>query len=115
MIKVNIEVGLYNIDELEEDVRDKVLSEHRDFLLSMFDAGEYDWDMDYETYRDNLTEEDIIENINANEYLYYVDGTMAYTIRYTGKHERAGERVFLVNGTVHTEPREYLLNDKENT
>jgi len=115
MIKVNIEVGLYTIDELEENARDKAITEHREFLLGMFDAGEYDWDIEYDTYKDNLTEEDIIESIDANECLYYIDGTTPHTIRYMGKHERAGEHVLLVDGTVPVEPKEYLLNEKKNT
>ena len=114
MIKVNVEVVLYTIDELKEEARYTALKEHRDVLLSMFDVKDYDWDMDYDTYKEGLTDFYVIEMIEANEYLYYANGVMARTKEYTGKHERTGDHILIIkeSDVVYADPKEYILKSK---
>lgn len=50
-------------------------------------------------YAKQLTKKDVIENIIANDYIYFQDGSMAQTISYVGAHPRAGESIFTFKGS----------------
>ena len=99
MKTINIAVTIYTIDELEDEARELAIQEHRDFLVDVFNEDMYDecFEMTQEKYEEELTEEDVVENIKINDYRYYANGEMARTLRYTGKHPRSGEHVLIHN------------------
>lgn len=111
MTTVNIKINLYSFDELSEKAKTKAIDEHRQFLLSVmqpndFISGiaEYDtpeelqkaYDAEYDYYL--MNDEPIIENIKANEYLFFENGELAHTVHYCGKHPLSGKTFFYISG-----------------
>jgi hypothetical protein len=68
MKKVNVEIELYELDELCEESRERAIREE-------LDDGIYE--------DDELTEEQAIEDIKLNNYLFYEDGELANLTHYT--------------------------------
>ena len=96
MKKVNVEIKLYQFNELSEEAKEKAIDEHRDFLLSTmserdFISGDpehdtkeelkemYNTEYDYILYNNDA----VIENIEANEYYFFTSGELANTVTYT--------------------------------
>lgn len=90
MKELNIKLNLYSIDELEGKAKRKAIEEHRQFLLSVmvpddFISGDPNYDTkenlqqqyesEYECYL--MNDEPIIEDIQINDYLFFLDGTLA--------------------------------------
>ena len=48
-----------------------------------------------------MNDKPIIENIEANNYLFFENGKLAPTVHYCGVHPLAGETHFIFNGTAH--------------
>ena len=71
-----VSINLYKFEELNKEAQEKAIQEHADFLL--------------ETDREEFEREDIIDNIIVNEYYFFEDGELAYTIKYTNNHPQAG-------------------------
>ena len=107
MIDVNIK--LYEYKELKKDAQLLAYNDHREFLLSTYQANNYDssFNMTYNKYKAQLRKCDVIESIEINEYLFFTDGTLTNTISYCGKHPRAGENIFIFKGV------EYPYNLKQ--
>ena len=85
-----VTINLYSFSELNDAAKEKAIFEHGAFLDSMPD--------DYENEDGNLvseyvdhTEEEIIESIEMNEYLFFADGDMANVTQFCGKHPKAGK------------------------
>lgn len=91
-------INLYSFNELNKDAQEKALIDHASFLSSIpikveNENGELvDEYMDYER-------EDVIENIEINEYLFFFDGELADCITYTGEHPKSGVTEFHFHGT----------------
>ncbi len=100
MIVVNIPIKLFRLAELDEDARERALEEHRDFLVTVYSDDMYDssFEMTQEKYENELTEDEVIDSIDINDYLYYASGEMAHTIQFTGGHARSGERILKHQG-----------------
>ena len=98
MKKVTIKI--YTIRELSQKSRSFAVSDHRDFMLSVY--RDDDWDesigMTYSKYEKTLRNKDLIENIEANEYLFFANGELANATLYCGNHLRAGDNVFTFMG-----------------
>jgi hypothetical protein len=75
-----VTINLYSFDELSNKAKQIAIEEHNDFLRS---EGEI------------RTREEVEESILINEYFFYSNGQLAPTVKYTGKHEKAGETYFL--------------------
>lgn len=116
MINTSIEIKLYSLNELPDKAKQKAIDDHRNFELSVmcpsdFISGEAEYDTEeelqkmYEKQYDYYlcNDEPIIENIEANDYLYFENGEQARTIQYCGNHPRTGQLVFIYNG------QEYIL------
>lgn len=112
MIDTGITIKLYAFSELNEKAKRKAIEEHREFILSTmrpedFISGiaEYDtpeelqktYEAEFDYYA--MNDEPIIENIEANDYLYFENGELAHTITYRGDHPLAGETHFIFKGT----------------
>lgn len=111
MIKTNIEIMLYKLDELNEEARQRAIDEHRNFLLEImrpedFDCGDPCIDTPersaaiYEAEYNHILNNDnpVIESIKINEYLFYSNGKMAHIVTYTGKHEKSGQTYYIFEG-----------------
>ena len=111
MIDTGITIKLYSFSELSEKAKRKAIEDHREFELSMmkpedFVTGipEYDTPEElqkaYEAQYDYclMNDDPIIENIEANDYLFFANGELAHTITYCGDHPLAGETHFFFNG-----------------
>lgn len=91
-------INLYLFHELNKDAQRKAINEHKDFLdntpeESENEAGEME--SEYVEHSDI----DTIESIEANEYLFYFDGSLAHITQYTGGHEKTGTTEFHFHGT----------------
>ena len=101
---VTVNINLYEFNELEKIAQEEAISNHTDFLnsINLFDAGEDIGDEIYELNYDNDEDRKIvIENILANAYLFYKDGSLASCTTYTGKHEKAGITEFKLKGEIY--------------
>ena len=72
MKTITIEVDLYEYDELTHESQIKAINEHGDFLNQIGDEPP--------------TEEEVIESIKINEYLFYKDGDLAHMCQYSEDH-----------------------------
>lgn len=106
---LEVKIHLYRLDELSETARERAISEHRDFMLSIlqpdFIDGVPDWDnpekvemyhQEYEYIENN--DEPVIESIEANDYFYYSNGGICSVCTYTG-----GPKKGITEITVHGE------------
>lgn len=95
MLNTRIMIKLYSLEELSENARQKAIDDYRQFELSImspddFISGfpEYDTKEElqkaYEAEYDYIlmNDEPIIENIEANNYYFYEDGTLAAVTKY---------------------------------
>lgn len=71
-------INLYSIMELSERSRNRAIEEHRDFLCNIDEADK------------DSTDKEIIESIEANNYLFFTDGELAACCEYCGKYPKAG-------------------------
>lgn len=110
----HVTITLYQFEELPEKSRQKAIDDHRIFLLETmhpndFISGDptYDtpeelqkaYDSEYEYFL--LNDDSIIENIEANEYWFFHDGTLANVTTYTAG-PNAGKSVFTHHGETDT-------------
>jgi allophanate hydrolase subunit 1 len=84
-----VKINLYSFHELNEKAKEEAIFNHKCFLDSL--------PVDYENEAGELIEEyieheeeEVIENIEANEYIFFFDGSLTSCTTYTGKHEKAG-------------------------
>lgn len=97
-----VQINLYEFSELSETAKQKAIDEHRGFLQALpveleNEAGELEkyYNMDY-------SDSEVIENIEANEYIYFADGCLSSCITYTGKHPKAGITELKFKGETYT-------------
>ena len=84
-----VTINLYSFSELNEKARQRAINEHQSFMTN--EGQEYEDDngemqIDYPEWE----EDDVIENIEANEYVFFEDGELASVTHYCGKHPQAG-------------------------
>ena len=93
-------INLYSFSELNKEAKRKAIDKHLSFLLSQPVEMENDnGDMEDQYYEeDDFTDDDVIENIEGNEYLFYSNGQLAHCTTYVGKHEKAGTTEFHLQG-----------------
>ena len=106
MIQTIIDLNLYSIDELSGNAKQKAIEDHRTFLLydmrpEDFISGDptYDtpdelekaYNSEYEYY--SMNDEPIIDSIQANDYLFFIDGSMANVTYHIDKAHNVTKRV----------------------
>jgi len=111
MKTANITLPLYELSELTERAREKAIQHQREFLLEImcpndFISGDPEFDTpeqlqrqyedEFEYYAWN--DEPIIESIEANEYLFYADGSMAHVVEYVAGPLK-GKTILKIHGT----------------
>jgi hypothetical protein len=66
-------VNVYELSELSEKSRAKAIAEHWLFLSETEYTTDTPEDIEY---RNNLTEQDVIESIEINEYMFFENGDL---------------------------------------
>ena len=95
-----VKISLYSFAELSDKAKQRAINEHMNFLLSEGyqeenEAGEF-----VTVYRNEMEEDEVIENIELNEYLFFEDGKLAHCVTYTGGHEKAGTTELFFHGQI---------------
>ena len=109
MIQTMIDLNLYHIDELTENARQKAIEEMRIFLLSTMRPDDFiSGDPTYDTPEELLkaynaeynyienNDDTVIENIEANDYLYFADGNLA-NVKYKTVNQETKRYLILYN------------------
>jgi hypothetical protein len=108
MIDTGITIKLYSFSELSEKAKRKAIEAHREFELSIIELNNFKNGIaEYDYYARN--DEPIIENIEANEYLFFENGELAHIVRYCGAHPLSGETHFIFNGA------DYIIKKEKTT
>lgn len=109
MTTIKTEINLYKFNELEKKAQEKAIFEHRQFMLETLCFDDFDGTDEQKEYAYNemyadIEEDDnlVIDNIIANEYLYFIDGTLAHVTTFTGNHKKAGSTEFYFLGKTYT-------------
>ena len=104
-----VEINLYSVNELNEDARAMAIEQHKEFLLSIYSDEDFDesLNMTFYDYFAGLNDEYIIEEIEANDYLYFFNGELANVTYYCDKHEKAGTNELKLFNEV------YIINKDE--
>jgi len=95
-------IKLYSFSELSESAKLKAIEDHREFLESLPVEIEDESGELKEYYGMEYTDSEIIENIEANEYIYFNNGEMTSCVTYTGSHPKAGITEFKFKGEIYT-------------
>jgi len=85
MKTIQLEVNIYQWEELSTEAQKRAICDQFEFLL---DIGS----------NDDITLDIVIDNIKANEYWFFENGDIAPTIKYTGNHPQSGTTVFKQDG-----------------
>ena len=96
-----VTINLYSFNELSEQAKQKAINEHMDFLLNEGEMQENEAGVLETVYYDEIPENEVIESIEANDYVFFQDGSLAHCTTYTGKHEKAGITEFNFKGAVY--------------
>lgn len=84
-------ISLYTIDELEEKARARAVASHKDLITKGWDAdGLSEIFCSFES--SELSDEETIENIKTNNYLFFANG------RYAPVSYSMGEESLTLNG-----------------
>lgn len=80
---VQVLINIYEIHELTPKAKERAISKHYNFLASEgCECENEEGELVVEDY--DPSEEEVIENIELNEYMFYADGEMAHCCTYTG-------------------------------
>ena len=115
MKAINVEIKLFQFNELLKEAKEKAIEKHRNFLLSVmskedFISGDPEYDTDEElekTFNEEYdhilyNDEPVIESIEINEYYFFYDGELANTVTYVGDHKKAGTTELSYNGSIYS-------------
>ena len=97
-----IEINIYSFNELSEKAKETAILEHGQFLDSQpIDYEEEDGELKIEYIEHS--ENEIIESIEMNEYLFFNNGELVESVTYCGNHPKKG----ITEITVFGQTREY--------
>jgi hypothetical protein len=97
----NATINLYQFNELSNEAKEKAISQHEDFLLSIGQECENEQGEMETLYSDTIERSEVIESIEMNEYYFFIDGELAHCTTYTGG-EKTGTTEFIFKGTTQT-------------
>lgn len=100
---LQVTINLYSFRDLSKDVQQLVIEYHRNFLESMPVSIE-DENGNLVDEFEQYTDEDTIDAIEANGYIYFKDGELASCTTYTGKHKKSGITEFRLHGDTYVLP-----------
>ena len=93
-------INLYSFNELSEQAKEKAIIDHSDFLESVLTDYEDEFG-DIKNSYIRPTEDEAIESIEINEYIFFQNGELANCTHYVGGHPKAGITEFNFNGTIY--------------
>lgn len=96
-------INLYSFRDLSKDIQQLVISEHQSFLETLPVTIEDENGTLVDVFEE-YTEEDVIESIEANDYIYFKNGELASCTTYTGNHLKAGITEFKLHGETYILP-----------
>ena len=95
-----VTINLYSFHELGKVAQRKAIEEHKEFMESIPAPVEVE-----EGHIKNIYEKynkaEVIDNIEANEYVFFEDGELASVVEYCGNHEKAGKTEFTFHGRIY--------------
>jgi hypothetical protein len=97
---VNVQIELLSINELNEVAKQKAIDAHYEFMCSEPIECENENGEMVDEYLEP-TEAEVIENIEANEYLFFTDGTLAHITNFCGNHPKSGTTEFYYMGNTY--------------
>ena len=99
-----IAINLYELRELSKEAQNRAIAAHKEFMIDTYSDGDFDesFNMTRSKYAKSLIKGDVIENIEANNYLYFANGELASVVEYCGGHPKAGKTEFALNGETYT-------------
>lgn len=95
-----VTINLYSFNELSIEAKIRAIDEHGQFLDSLPVEHENEDGEMVSEYMEH-SENEIIESIIANEYVFFEDGEPANCVTYTGKHPKAGATEFNFKGSIY--------------
>ena len=101
---VTVTMSLYSFNELTPVAKQKAIDEHYNFMVSyppdyQDENGEMKIEEDY-----NPSEDEVIEDIEVNDYYFFGTGELARCTKFCGNHPRAGEQIMEIGD------EEYIIN-----
>ena len=94
-----LEINLYKFEELSDEAKEKAIYEAIEFLDS--EPIEYEnesGEIVYEYFEHDESQAE--QFIDANNYLFFKNGTLAHTVTYCGNHLKAGQSEFFLHGEI---------------
>lgn len=85
-----VTINLYQFSELNKDAQQKAINEHKIFLLQLGEESENEDGEMITEYPEDYEDDYVIENIEANDYIFFEDGELASCTTYTGGHPKSG-------------------------
>jgi len=85
-----VTINIYEYSELNSKAKERAISEHEAFLLSIGNEFENENGEIVREYPNEIELTEVIDSIEANEYLFYSDGDLANVTHYCGKHPKSG-------------------------
>jgi len=96
---IQAKINLYQFEELNEEAKEKAISEHEGFLLSVGQQVENENGELVTEYSEEIERETVIESILINEYYFFNDGELAWICHYVDNHPtKAGITEFKFHG-----------------
>ena len=95
-----VTINLYSFNELGEQSKQTAIFEHGNFLESVgqdYEDDNGEFQMDYTRPDDD----EIKENILANEYVYFESGELAQCVTYCGNHPKSGITELTFHGRIY--------------
>lgn len=82
----NVSIRLYSFSELSDTAKQKAVYDHAIFLNEIDAKGRI------------FEDDETIDAIESNEYLFFEDGVLARCTQYTGTHPKSGTLEFHFHG-----------------
>lgn len=95
-------IYLYAYSELTPAAQQVAFNNHENFLLELGQEVENENGKMVTEYPESIERCEVIDSIEANEYMFYYDGQMAHTVTYTGKHPKSGVTELKFHGETYT-------------
>lgn len=93
-------INLYEIHELTPKAKERAISDHFNFMCAVGQEVEDDNGGMYTDYSEP-DETEVLDSIEANEYMFYADGDIARCCRYVGEHPKSGTTELIIGTDIY--------------
>jgi hypothetical protein len=94
-----ISINIYSFNELTEAAKENAINNQRENICTDYIYEDENGNMQMDYSRPNDAE--VIEKIEANEYLFFLDGELASITQYAGNHPMAGTSEFKLHSQIY--------------